>query len=284
MATIDMLRPSRFEAKTSPSLMLQPPDVVVYAGSSLRRTAFIQQAFPTQNLHNVFIGPEPDSDVAEVARHKINVVYERGVPKNTCTAIIAADTHTVTAAYNEEHDIIQLVSRGKPGDAKEVRLAFQQMTRVSDMRNEPPFYQVDSASAMLHLNGSAHLVEDRETCLVTLNAERLRWLGQEGFPYYLEAFINFYSQPPYSTSAMEVGITDLSAGFSLPVLVKMGLVTSVNGVSREDEGFRDAFQFGIHTAAIGVSPHILNTVQVKGKDAIRNWPWLIGVVDSALSS
>lgn len=283
MKVIETLSPTLVEAKGGGNLSLQSPGVVLYAGNSKRRMALLKHAFQAQAPTGVIVGQEPDVDVSQVARHKIDVVYDLGVPKDACSAIIAADTHTVTPIFNSMSGEIEMLSRGKPKNAQDVQEALQQMTKVADMKNEKPFYYADAASAMLHLNGSAHLVEDRERCLVELDREKLRWLGEGGFPDYVKKFIEFYSRPPYSTHNMEVNITDLSGGISLPLLVQMGAVTSVDGVDRGDERFRKALLRGIYTAAIGISPDILTTVQVDGHKIIQDWSWLNGVVDSALN-
>lgn len=285
MGALERLQPQIHDTRESHDLVLSSPQSIVYAGSSSRRSIFLQSAFPSQTHYSILIGSEPAVDIAQVVHHKLDVACEQGVPQDTCVAVIAADTNTVIPTFDHLTQGITLSSKGKPTGFEEVRHAFHQIAKVAEVRNEPPFYLVDSASAMLHLNSSRHLVTDREACVIVLEEGGLRELGDEkGFEKYLREFQAFYSRPPYTTHDMEIGITDLSGGISLPVLVKMGLVTSVNGIARTDGRFRDVLQYGIHTAAIGVSPRILNTVQINGEEMIKNWPWLNSVVDSALSN
>lgn len=270
-------------ARPEAPLMLAKPDMVIYPGTSSRRMAFFDHAFPGTPVVQLPIGEEPVGDIGEVARFKLN---EASLQFNhegfgQCVAVVAADQNNVTPAMTENGPV--MISRLKPRNPREVLGTFSQIVEFSDATNQKPFYVGDSASAMLHLNGSAHLVEDRQQSTVELN-DRFRLLATpEGFAHYERALTEFYSQPPYSTSHMEVGMENLSAGISLPVLVKMGMVDSVDGVLHDDPRFRQQLLLAVHNVAVGVSPRLLKPVQVDERKVLEQWNWLNGVVDSALS-
>ncbi len=270
------------ELPRGPVPMLGVPDLVIYPGTSSRRAAFFRRAFPEREFRNVAIGKEPGGDIADVMKFKLGQALPH-IPENRCVAVIAADTQNVTPSLDRETGGVRMTSWPKPDNAEKVYRMFRDMVEFGDEMNQPPFYVGDSSSGMLHLNGSAHLVEDRRQSVVELYEPRFRQLADvRGFEEYLRQLDLFYGQELYAENGMRMGLKDLSAGISLPVLVKLGMVSSVDGVSVQDPMFRAKLLEGVHNVAVGISPGVLETVQVDKRGAIEEWPWLNGVVDSAL--
>jgi len=264
------------------NLGLSYPPHVFYAGESARRLAFIEHAFDRSKISSFPVGPEPQALVEDVMRFKLEVGLKT-VPEGFVGAIVVADTQTVIPKV--ENGKIEMVSRGKPKNLQELFDSLLGMKHMSGLTGESPFYQVDSASGLIHLNGRQVQVEDRQSCLVVLRKKKLEELATErGFLDYLQIFTRFYSQPPYSTHNMKpITPTDLSGGLSLPVLTKMGIVQSVSGVDVMEAQFRDILKHNVHLVAVGISPRILESVQVDSKKMIYGWDWLNEVVDHALS-
>ena len=273
----EILRIQIFETKP----MLEYPPRVLYAGGSQRRIAFIEQAFNRSEVASFPVGLEPDVNTIDVMRYKLGVGLE-STPEGYFGAIIAADTRTSVPMI--VGDTICMADKGKPRNQHELYESFVNMQNVSEFTGENPFYQVQSASGLLHLNGKRVQLEDIHTCLVALKKAGLQTLlTEEGFKKYLEEFAQFYSQPPYSTHNMKpITPADLSGGLSLPVLTKMGIVQSVEGVDIGDNRFRDTLKHNIHVVAVGISPAILTSVQVDPQKAIYEWGWLDEVTDHAL--
>ena len=262
---------------------LEYPPRVLYAGESQRRIAFLEQAFDRSEVTNFPVGPEPEIDTVAVMRYKLGVGLMT-TPEGFFGAIIAADTRT-SVPMMVGNDI-RMTDKGKPKNQHELYESFVDMQNVSEFTGENPFYQVQSASGLLHLNGKRVQLEDKHTCLVVLRKIGLQTLlTEEGFKKYLKEFAQFYSQPPYSTHNMSpITPADLSGGLSLPVLTKMGVVQSVEGVDIEDNRFRDTLKHNIHVVAVGISPAILTSVQVDPQKAIYKWGWLNEVTGRALES
>ncbi len=258
-----------------------PPNVL-YAGESARRMAFIRHAFNKSNISNCPIGPEPPTSVEGVTRYKLNVGL-RTVSEEFVGAIIAADTQTVIPKVEDGE--VKLVSRGKPSGPQELLNSLIGMKNASDLTGEQPFYSVETFSGLLHVNVQHVQVEDKQNCLVVLKKKKMDELTmEEGFLNYLAKFVEFYSQPPYSTYNMKpITPADLSGGLSLPVLIKMGMVQSVSGINETDDRFREKLKHNIYLVAVGISPDILEAVDVDSKKTIHDWYWLDSVVDHALS-
>ncbi len=159
------------------------------------------------------------------------------------------------------------------------------MTAFSEATSQNPFYYGDAASGVLHLhNNKVTLIEDHKKHLIDFRPERFQELANEtGFRKYLKELEDFYSGPPYTNHNMHLKLDHLSAGISLPVLVKMGVIGSIDGVDVGDSKFRDQLREAICNVAVGISPALLTSLQIDEHDVIGKWTWLNGVVDKALT-
>jgi len=253
------------------------PECVFYAGSSPRRLAFLRYVFPETNIHHSPVDEEPETpNVLTVASYKISSLVRDTDPQKMDgkTIFISADTRTCIPNAN----ITEYQSRGKPLTYNQVKDVFLFM---SD--NKSPFYFVTSA-AICYIPFQNKALESLNYVLVTLDPTLIQSLiTSEGFAVYVNTFINFYSTPPYSTNNLPpIDLKDLSAGISLPVLTKLGLVTSVNKVPINTLEFKKALRDAIHAVAIGIPPSFIKPFNPDIDVAFNNWAWLNEVVDKAL--
>ncbi len=260
---------------------LHYPSSVTYAGASKRRLIFLRDIFPDIPVRNCDVEPEPkDEDVIPTMRYKIGRARDL-VPIDEASIILAADTRTKTPKTNNGR--IEMVNQGKPETAADVFNTFKEIDHASRIGIDPPFYTLESGSGMLYRNGRDQLLEMHDVNLITLTREGASRLSNiNGFADYVKAFQDFYSRPPYSKRYSQVKPQDLSAGISLPVLVRMGIVDSVNGIPKDSLLFYKALRHAIHIAAVGMSSELLELVGVGHKVAVSHWGWINSVTQSAL--
>ena len=273
-----------YELVNSPGKLLTQPDIVIYPGTSTRRMAFLTQAFPKAEHITVGIGEETQGDIGETMKYKLNEGVSQLPQTEQCVVIVAADQQNITPKIDLLTGSIILTSHQKPKNEEAVLEMFQDMSTFSEETSQNPFYYGDAASGVLHLhNNKATLIEDRKKHLVDFRPERFKELANKhGFRHYLEELKDFYSGPPYTDHNMHLELTHLSAGISLPVLVKMGIVRSIDGVDIENDRFREQLKEAICNVAVGISTALLTTLHVDEQEVIGKWTWLNGVVDKAM--
>lgn len=254
---------------------------VNYAGRSIRRSLFLKQHVP-QKIVNVGGGNERDiREVGEVVLEKITSAAEsyEGV-------IVAADTRTEIQEVNKDGVII-LVSKGKPSSYEDVRSNFGKLYGVATQQGAC-FYRVVSASA---LSSGSKIILDQMQCTVVLKKETLGELASVGgFSRYIEAFNSFYGSQVYTSNGLSnISLTDISGGISLPVLLAIGAVESVDGVQVDvstqdkEEKLREAIIGAIYTVAVGFSPRIFSAQYPQAVEEIFQWAWLSEVADETIT-
>jgi len=257
---------------------------LIYAGQSHRRKLFLTHLTGEEPMC-VGGGNEDDiPDVARITAGKLDFGLAALTTLNISdqASVISADTRTRVFA-SKNGDVPRLNSKGKPIKAEDVRQTFGEMLHAVEKTGTNPFYQVVSASGF-HKGDNRQI--DTRTCRVELNADVLRYLATEdGFNHYQESFRSFYSTGSYHKNGLAlIAPTDLSSGISLPVLVGLGCVDSIDGVKRVDSGYKEALKQGIYTVGIGFSPKVLASISDNAKEKIANWSWLNGAAESALLS
>lgn len=267
------------------------PELVVYAGTSSRRLAFIKHAFPDSKVTSIPGGKEEDiPDVVSIMQAKIDHVLsqlnETPQIKNRQqrAVIIAADTRTSVLTRNPDNFTF-IDSKGKPKEPDSVRKTFEDMYLAGEESGVLPFYTVLSGSGV-HIKGRKYeeRLADVHTCTVELNSDQIKKFSTpEGYTEYTEAFNQFYSSDPYKKGGLSgVRVDDLSGGLSLPVLTSLGAVEAVDGIERNSPDFKEAFRHGMYTVSVGISPHILRPIQPNIDKSLASWDWLNGVVDHTL--
>lgn len=257
------------------------PEKVIYAGTSPRRATFIQDTFKTIPFQSFDISPEPPwTDTGLVMRYKIGRAYE-GNSFNGNAVVLGADTRTLTPILNNTGSI-SMVSRGKPKNDEELFRTFQSIHEVAKVTGEQPCYMVENSSGLLHhdVNGQTNFMEDRDNVFVMLKKEGAAHLATtRGISEYMKEFRDFYSQPPYEKSVTPF---DLSGGISLPVLTKMGMIDSVDGISPDSFMFYKVLRRALHTVAIGISPELLDNVGINSANVIKHWDWINQVTKKSM--
>lgn len=298
---VGFVPPPQPELRSSPSApLLRAPEetpisdiAVIYAGKSKRRKSFLEYSFPTEAHIDVPGGDEPDiPDVIAITQGKLDhvlphVLADESIRRSTrVIALVAADTRTNTLTTSESGHTY-LKSRGKPQKARDVQDTFRQMSQAAQRENINPYYTVVSASGLHHIEGrrEERLIA-KHVSTIQLDPKALQHLASdEGFQQYLTAFKEFYVSPPYVNNGQHntLDVTDLSSGLSLPVLAKMGIVTSIDEVSRSDKTeFRNAFIQALLNAAVGISPHVLKPLNPDIEERISHWSWAQEVADHTL--
>lgn len=228
-------------------------------------------------------------DVTSVMRGKMHHVREElqkidALPKEPAL-ILAADTRTATVMIQDrEHGAprVGLVSRGKPKNEAVVKETFRTMADFAHRTRQSPMYMVESASGSLLLD----LDEERKMkrfCVIELLPSAVKYFSQDkGFLEYRNAFNSFYRSQVYVEEGIApMTMMDLSGGLSLPVLVQLGAVRSIDRVSIDHPAFKNIFRQALFTVAIGFSPEVWGG---KRERTVNGWPWVDKVVTHALES
>lgn len=263
------------------------PQTILYAGESPRRTSFLTHVFPKSELYTFSVEPEPHTDdVVAVVNHKLDLGLDKlgelslnGTRDRSI--IVAADIRTLTA-HAVNNGGFELRSTSKLESTEEVKRNLLRMAESFEEKGEKPFYIVDIAS------GSHSIADNRRKTArghsyITLDDQSLKDLiTNEGFEKYIARFNQFYSEPPYSTHNLPaLSLTDISAGLSLPVLTQMGVLDSLNGVSRDDaDAFRRTFAQELFKVGVGFDLSLFSNASID----IRDWSWLNQVTDKVLPS
>jgi hypothetical protein len=252
----------------------KPQRIVVYAGTSERRIAFAKAANDAASTEFIGIfkdipaGDEPDtSDTIAIMLRKIMVANQTIAEKKLAkpkdmVIIIAADIRTRIGASR--------INKGKPKEPEEVRRTFQRMAR-----SDHPYYTAESSSGVKIGNRQPLITSDTTTIL--LNPEAVKYFSTpEGFADYQERFRAYYSSSVYSNNGNHtpIQLTDLAAGFSLPVLLSSNSVLEINGVTPESRDFPEAVKMGLYNVAIGFNLNLLKNVWPDVKQFANRYPWL----------
>lgn len=266
-------------------LLFTPPRVILSSTSS-RRSEFIREVFGNKTIVENFgdFGDEPEYDVISVAKFKAEQLQVRLKSRNLLNQykdclIVAADTRTNVPNTNGTLD-----SRGKPKTKREVQGNFKNMRDFAIYQRDDPFYTVSSGAVTALIRVPTPSSESLEEATIILDHAGISYLAtDEGMKRYTRALKAFYQAEPYVGKGVH-GLTfrDLSAGISLPVLMKLGIVRRINKVSINDSDFMDIFRDAIHTVAIGMPPSLFRPYNTQVEIKYRNWDWLNKVVEKAL--
>jgi len=255
------------------------PDTVIYAGQSARRKAFLDDVFPDVPTLSFSVDPEPTtSDLEVILEDKLikGIHYLASLDGQIIsnkTLIIAADTRTIVPLIR---DGLQRESLGKPHQEDDVLDIFRQMSESADITGESPYYEVASISGSVSTEKRS-LYTGRSKTRITLNAETIEALAtMGGFQQYLDLFHSFYSSGPYEKEGMpKQDLTDLSAGLSLPVLLKLGAVEQIDGEGPTNtEALRNSF----FTVAVGIQPDVVRPFNQNVLSMFSEWEWFNKVI------
>jgi hypothetical protein len=195
--------------------------------------------------------------------------------------VIAADSRTETFENPRGRDLF--VSHGKPKDEEEFANHIHNMSKTGRA-----MYRVLVGSHLADYSSEQTFpveTRDRQLISVRLKPETLRILGTDaGLQHYLDAFNEFYASETYKKNGLTQAtkITDLSSGFSLPVLIQEKMVEAVGfdqkpqSLELIDDRLLKQLIYGV---AAGYSPRVLDQVLPGSYDLIiDNWAWLSDVI------
>ena len=255
------------------------PDLVIYAGQSARRRGFLDGIFPDIPILSFSVDPEPQtSDMPVILEDKLIKGFRYlasldGQVKTNKIAIVAADTRTIVPFMNNG---LRMESLGKPKEEGEVVGVFEEMSQVGKSIGDDPYYEVSSISGAVSTE-SKQIFTSSDRTRITLHQDALSYLKTtEGFQRYVDLFHSFYRSGAYEREGMpRQALTDLSAGLSLPVLIKLGAVKSIDGQNISNtENLRKAF----FTVAVGVQPEVVKAFNPNVTNLLNDWEWLNQVI------
>ena len=257
------------------------------ASSSIRRKLALEQ-IPDLKVINVGGGEEiVMDDLLTIALSKIAFAYPtilescRSMSANLI-GVLAADTNTLIRILASSGP--QLERKNKPSKPETTLNHFRHMSKAAEQFGAG-YYEVAAASALQTNNGSLAGIE---TTRVTLNQKKLNQLAlEDGFASYQENFINFYNSEAYRDSGCQpLAMSDISAGISLPVLIKMGIVDQVNEVKLKELHSRfleNTLKKALLNVAVGFSPQVLKRIHPDAMAYLMGWSWTNQVLDFILS-
>lgn len=261
--------------------------IVGLASGSPRRKAALEQ-IPDIKIINVGGGEEAETaDLVNIALCKIAFAYPTILDNcreisSALFGVVAADTNTLIGIIENGRN--HLESKGKP---QNYDVTMQHFSRMSDRAKSVGFgyYEATAASAF---QGDVGTTSELRTTRVVLNKDKIANLAStSGFQEYLELFNAFYRSRAYSSSGLSpVQPTDLSAGISLPVLVKMGAVEMINGTELKKEKAKKlelVLKQALLNVAVGFSPKILEKIHPDAISYLIGWSWTNQVVEEMLS-
>jgi len=266
----------------------KPPSVIIYAGTSPRRLAFLHDAFyplGTRIVSTPGGREEYIDDVIAIAEGKINFALVNGegvrellLAKNpkqnqSPNIIIASDVLTRPLMMYSLDRIPTAIIRRKPRGTEEIRKTFSRIHRAAGYAD--PFYSVESGTCIRKKTQPDAKKLDHTTVL--LDTQRIdHFRTVRGFEEYEEAFYRFYSSEQYSYDGRHPmpRIIDIAGGLSLSVLLLENAVLGIDGVERENPQFRQTAKRALFKVLIGFSPDLLREYKSDIDEFIDSWPWL----------
>jgi hypothetical protein len=263
----------------------KPQRVILYAGTSERRGAFLTDAAENaveNGYPDVLVsrsgGTEKNiSDVISIMRRKIYVAEQTLQCENVLTP---KDTLVTVAADIRTRICGSRVNMGRPKTQEDVQKIFKKMAA-----HETPYYSVEAGTGVKFPGMDIPLTVFNSTTVLLDPKVIGRYTTDSGFEEYLEQFDSYHSSPVYKNGDKHppINVTDLAAGLSLPVLAR-NAVLEVNGVAKEDENFRDAFKKGVYNVAIGFDLNLLAKIWPNIQQFAAKYQWLETVTAHAMDA
>lgn len=249
-------------------------DIIAAATTNARRLSLI--TFLADGVPVIKV-PLPDEEPettkpGKVVRDKLSrgltiveSLHGENIPSGAKVALIAADTISAPAALDKNGEIIWK-HQSKPRKEKDVSRSFRDLEAVARRKDtNTATYAVSTASGILlmgHEQPQPFIPAPLESEL-ELDVDFLEWMNhQGGLEEYKQNVLEFHRSATYTNGGElhAISVMDIAAGFSIPVITKMGGVVSINGVDREDPGFRNEFLRTVYIAGAGIHPDIARIV------------------------
>lgn len=196
---------------------------VIYAGSNRAKAERLQEIIG-RDVQIINAEEEPSSDVVVAARSKARTGAEHLVVRpGTVPLVVANDIRTDLMVVNPPGDATKysLLNRGKPRNgntAEETQINFKLMLDTANITKKPAPYIVRSATYLHNpMDPSADSCTENDVS-VWLSQESLQILASDsGFRQYRKEVYNTYG----------VDISEMSAGFALPIFLSRGYVAGL---------------------------------------------------------
>lgn len=228
------------------------------------------------------------AQTAPMASVAIQEIIRAIVERDHVYQVISADVRTETAAP-KGNGSDQFINHGKPTSRDELKETFTQMAKSSKK-----MYRVLAGSQILTYQPRESTpleFRNQQEFEIVLSPEKLQELASNhGLDEYLEKFDQFYQSETYQNNNLPpISYQDISAGISLPVLIKGNYVDGVytndqhldlSNPARLSKKARKLLKKIIFGVAVGYSPHVLDKIYPGAhKFIIDNWKWLENVVN-----
>lgn len=277
-----------------------PDSVIIGVTTSPRRQHYLLSLATHLNYRVMFVrGPNPEldhPDMVQVAKHKADFVLSPSNPdqriadfaKSPNNFVIAADVRTRPLVLHSS-DVGQrlipdrpatAVSLGKPQTFEDVRKTLGKMTRAAEQHKDG-YYEVETGTYIIG-RGSRNGNPDSVTAVLDTDLIR-HFSSPRGFTDYVEGFYRFYSAEQIQGLGVPK-LTDVAGGLSLGTLLSLGAVKSLDGIGREDSGFRDAVKSALNKALFGFNPGVMKQIAPNIAEFINSYPLLEAVTQQALAS
>ena len=296
-----------FESKL-PTVKFPHPKIVYSAGDNSNRHEFLKQCFHHEEciVLRYDVNPvtgldaEPsDPDENKVMNHKVSIVYvgfnlrdvaeldnifydkkpppsddqifDKARPQEG-SLIVGVDART----YIHKDSIP--TSMGKPLSKQEIYENFVGLlnTPHNSITEKDPYYEVRVATGIVYVDNDRirHMYNKHKACRVILDKEKLSGLVTEGLDQYFKNAEVFFQK---KDKPMEN-----SAGFSLEVLVQMGIVKGLQFLDENGQivlvntpQFRNALKQAIQLVAVGTAPELMELFDgVDTTSVIGEWDFL----------
>lgn len=193
--------------------------------------------------------------------------------------IISGDVQTGIPHKNENSKNSWRIERhGKPKNEELVKDFFAEMAHLQAM-----IYRVFSGSSITTYDsqaGSSVEMLANQKLTVYLRPEMVDLFStDQGFEQYRKSFHEFYRSEAYHNNDLPpINLTNVSGGFSLPVLIKEKAVEAIelNGRKLPIKEMNEEFlKEVVYAVAVGYSPKILKEIHPEAYQfTLDNWKWL----------
>lgn len=193
--------------------------------------------------------------------------------------VIGGDIQTAvpTIDHRPQHQSWRLQAHGKPAEVHQTQAYFEQMSHL-----DANLYRLFAGSSIVNYSqrvDGVNEVRANQAVTVYLRPEMVKFLATDhGFDQYLTDFAEFYQDNLPTPNSPLTTPQHVSAGFSLPVLIKEQAVAAIKFDGQKVDlstASEDFLKKVIYTVAIGYSPKVLQEISpLAYQFTIDNWSWL----------
>lgn len=235
--------------------------VIHYAGNSFLRREFLEHV-AGDNQKVIALGGGIELKALHpllVAQGKIESAQKmNAAPDDITNCYVAFDTLTYVPTITKDGLLYEV--RGKPESEDEVQRLLWEMRQ-----QDPLPYRIRSASALRCGNIEKTAWHDAS---ITLSYQGLTMLTSDsGLRTYASHVKDFgYQCNPKTT------LTDFAAGLNLETLLALGCVDTIDGVHRDQVGFKPKAERALFLATVGASHQVIGPITHNPMNHIVTFP------------